>query len=188
MASADVGQKSGEEAEQEQIGAELKNKRDAGVVGEMTEGGGADAAHAKRKTEEETGDEADAVGEKFLRVNENGGERGSEDDADDDGERGAPKKIRIGEEQCERRGTQNGDPNDGLPADAVTDGTADDRAGGDGGEDQEEEQLGVLDRDLKGLDKIERVIAAEAGQVEIFRENQHGENREGGDNALRRQW
>ena len=187
MAPADVRQKGGEEAEEKQIGAELKNKWDTGVVGEMTEGGGADSTHAKRQTEEETGDEADAVREELLRVNENGGERGSEDDADDDGERGAPKKIRIGEEQCEGRGTENGDPNDGFPADAVTDGTADDRAGGDGGEEQEEEQLGVLDRDLKGLDEIERVIATEAGQVEIFGENQHGETREGGDNALRRQ-
>ena len=165
----------------------MENEGDTRVIGKVSEGGGADSTQAEGKTEEETGDEADAVGEKFLRVNENGGERGSEDDADDDGERGAPEEIRVGKEKCEGRGTQNGDPNDGFPADAVTDGTADDRAGGDGGEEQEEEQLGVLDRDLKGLDEIERVIATEAGQVEIFGENQHGENREGGDNALRRQ-
>jgi hypothetical protein len=73
------------------------------VVGEITQGGGADAAHAKRKTEEETGDEADAVGEEFLRVNENGGERGCEDDADDDGNP-SPLSTRDGADAGARKG------------------------------------------------------------------------------------
>ena len=177
-AAADVRQEGGEQAEEREEGADLEDEREAGVVGEAAERGRADTAHAEGETEEKARDQADAVGEEFLGIDENGGERGGEDDADDDGEDGAPKQIRVGQQEGKGGGAQNGDPDDGLAADAVADGTADDRAGGDGGEKQEEEQLGVLDGDLEGLDEVERVVAPEAGQVEVFGENQDGEDGE----------
>ena len=157
----------------------MENEGDTSVIGKVSEGGGADSTQAEGKTEEETGDESDAIGQEFLRVNENGGKRRSEDRADDDGERGAPKEVRVGQKQREGRGTEDRDPNDGFASDAVADRTADNRARGDGGEKEKEEELGVLNRDLKCLDEVERVIAPEAGEVEVFGENQNDENCDG---------
>ena len=78
----------------------------------LAEDGGADAAHAEGEAEEEAGDHADAAGDQFLRVDEDGGEGGGEDEADDDGEDGGPEEVGVGQDEGEGQDAEDGDPDD----------------------------------------------------------------------------
>ena len=122
---------------------------------------------------------------------EDGGERKGEDHAAADGEDGAAEahenKVRVGQDPGGGGGAENRNPEYGFAVDAVADGAADESAGGDGGEEQSEEELGVLDRDVEWPGKVESEPAPRAGQVEISGENQRGEDGEGGDDAVVRE-
>ena len=141
-------------------------------VCEFGEDGGSDAAHAEGKSEEKSGDHADAAGDEFLGVDEDGGKRRGDDEADDDGEDPGPEEVGIRQEQGEGQDAEDGAPDNVFAAEAIADGATEEGAGGGGSEEGEEVQLRALDGDVEAGDQVEGVVAGEAGQVEIFREDQ----------------
>ena len=67
-----IREEGGGEAEGGEDGAEAVDEGEAGVVDELAEDGGAEAAETEGEAEEDAGDEADAAGEEFLGVDEDG--------------------------------------------------------------------------------------------------------------------
>ena len=94
----EVGEEGGEEAEGGKPGADVVDGDDGGHVGEFAEDGCADAAHAEGEAEEEAGDHADASGDEFLGVDEDGGEGGGDDDSDENAEDAGPEEVGPGHE------------------------------------------------------------------------------------------
>jgi hypothetical protein len=91
------------------------------AIGHFTEEGGAEAAQAKGEAEEEAGHGAQFAGDELPRINKDGGESGGEDEADDRAQDDAPKEVRVGKREGERRDAEDRDPDDGFPPDAVAD-------------------------------------------------------------------
>ena len=84
-----------------------------------------------------------------------------------------PQQIDIRQQHREGGDAQDGCPDDALAADAVADGTAEE--GAERHREQEHEQVDLrrAHRYVKFLDQIEAVVARDAGDIEIFREDQH---------------
>ena len=161
--------------------ADLVDEDDAGHVCEFAEDRGADAAHAEGESEEESGDHADAVGDEFLRVDEDGREGRGDDEADDDREDTGPQQIGVGEDERERQHAEDRAPHDGFAADLVSDGAADEGAGSDGGEEGEEMKLRAADGYVELRDEVEGVVAGEAREVDILGEDERAEDANGYD-------
>src|SRR5437763_14384064 len=109
---AEVWEECSEKADEREIGADLENVRDAVLVGEGAEEGGADAAETEGEAEEETGHRAYFAGNEFLRVNQDGGEGGGEDQANDRAQDGAPEEVCVRERESEGRDAENRYPDD----------------------------------------------------------------------------
>src|SRR5688572_25621191 len=180
----EVRQQGREEADQREVGANVEDKRKAAAIGEGAEEGGAEAAQAEGEAEKEAGHRADFAGDEFLSVNENGGKGGGQDEADYCTQHGAPEESGVGEREGERRHAEDRNPDDRFAADAIAHGSAEEGAGGNGGEKNEEMQLRVLNGEAEFLDEEKRVVAAHAREVEILRENEHDQNGQGEDDAL----
>ncbi len=108
------------------------------MVGDLAEGGGAEAAQPERDAEEHAGDQPDPTGQQILRIDQDGGEGRGHDDRHGDGQHAGPEQVGVGQHQREGQGAQDGEPHDRDAADLVTDQTAQDRADHDA--DQEGEQ------------------------------------------------
>jgi len=80
----------------------------------------------------------------------------------------------VRQQQREGQHSQDRAPDDGLPAEAIAQRPAQDRASGDRAEKHEEVDLRRANRDVKLADEIERVIAVQARQVEVLRKDQRG--------------
>ena len=96
--------------------------------------------------------------------------------ADDRAQHGAPEEIRVREREGEGRDAEDRDPDDRFAPDAVADRSAEEGAGGNRGEEDEEMQLRVLDREAEFLDEEKRVVAAHAREIEILREDEHDQD------------
>ena len=92
-----------------------------------------------------------------------------------------PEEIGIGKDESEGQHAEDGDPDDELAAVAVAYGASDQGARGDRGEEEEEQICEVLDGDMEALDEIEGVVAGEAGEIEVLREDERDEDSEGAD-------
>lgn len=79
----------------------MKDIRNPAAIGDLAEHGGADPAEPKGETEKETGHRSHFAGNEFLRVNQNGGEGGSENESNDRAQEGAPEEIRVWKRECE---------------------------------------------------------------------------------------
>ena len=88
-------QEAGEQAQQGQERADVKYVLDTGFVCQPTENGGADSTHAEGKTEEKAGDQTDLTRDQFLRINEDGGKGGGDDNAYTEGQDRSPEKIDV---------------------------------------------------------------------------------------------
>src|SRR5205085_7691816 len=131
---------------------------------------------AEAQAEEKAGHGADFARDQFLRVNENGGEGGRENHPDDRAQNGAPEKIGVGQREGEGRDAEDRDPDDSFAADAVADWSAEKGAGRNRGEENEEMDLRVPDREAEFLDEEKRVVAAHAREIEILGEDEHDQD------------
>ena len=171
-----IGKEGGEEADGGKEGADPVDEGDAGEVGEMAEDGGSDASHAEGEAEKQARDHPHAAGHEFLRVDENGGERGGDDQADDDGEHGGRQQADVGEEQSEGEDSQDGNPDHVLAADAISHGSAGEGSDSGGSEEEKQIELRAADADVEFTDQVKGVVAGDAGEVEIFREDQRDQD------------
>src|SRR5262249_27953308 len=152
--------------------ARFVDERDAGDVGEPSERGCAESADAEGKSEKQSGDEADAPREQFLGEDENRRERRRQNQSNDDAQDRRPEERRVRQEQRERQDAEDRNPNHQFSPEAIANGAADERAGGDGAEKNKQVHLRTLHRDAEALDEKERVVAADACQVDVLRKNQ----------------
>ena len=67
-----VGQKTGEQAKQRQVAAQVVHEEYAGAVGQSAEERGTDARDAEGQTEEQPCHHADLAGQEFLRMYQDG--------------------------------------------------------------------------------------------------------------------
>ena len=186
LRTGEIRKQRSQQTDEREIGADVEDELDALAVGKCTENGGADATQAEGEPEEEAGHGADFAGDELLGVNENGGEGRGEDEADDRAQDGAPEEVCVREGEGERRDAEDRDPDDSFASDAVPNGAAEKGAGGNGGQEDKEMQLGVLHGEAEFLDEQKRVVAAHARQIEILRENEHDEDAEGERDAFPR--
>src|SRR3984957_12389383 len=75
-------------------------------------------------------------------------------------------------QEHERERTQDRKPDHIFPSEPVAEGASKDGADSNRGQEQEEMQLGVLHGHVERANEIERVIARDAREIEIFREDQ----------------
>ena len=87
----------------------------------------------------------------------------------------------VRQDQRERQDAQDRRPDHVFAAEAIADRAADHRAGGDRGEEDEEQDLRVLHRHAEALDQVERVVARHAREVEEFREDERDQHHDRGD-------
>ena len=85
-------------------------------------------------------------------------------------------EVGVGQRQGEGQDAEDRHPDHRLAPDPVADRAADEGAGGDGGEEDEEQQLRVAHRDPELLDQEEGVEARQAREVEVLREDQQPED------------
>ena len=136
----------------------MEDVGDAGAIGDVAEHGRADARDPEGKPEKHSGDEADFSWHELLRVNQDGGKRGRENDADDDREHAGPEKIRVGERDGERRDAEDRDPDDQFASVAVTDRSAEDRPDRNREEEEKEKELRALDREMEFSDHVKGLV------------------------------
>ena len=98
--------------------------------------------------------------------------------ADDRGKHAAPKQIGVRQGERERRHAQDRSPDDGLAAHAIANRSAEKSPGRDGEEKDEEMELRALDREAEFFDQEKSVIARDAGEIEILRENERDQDAE----------
>src|SRR2546429_8154940 len=82
----------------------------------------------------------------FLRVNQNRGKRGRENQSDDHAQNAGPGEIRIGQNQRKRQNAKDGAPDDQLAAHPVAHRPADERPGGHRAQRSEERRVGKESR------------------------------------------
>lgn len=70
LASPDIGQEGGQQANKGQIGADLIDGFDAGGIGQFAQQGGPYPSHAEGEAEEEAGNGADLAGYQILGVDQ----------------------------------------------------------------------------------------------------------------------
>ena len=73
----------------------MEDEGQAVAIGHGAEHGGANAAESEGEAEEEAGHRAHFAGDELLRVNQDGGKGGREDNADDRAQHGAPDETRV---------------------------------------------------------------------------------------------
>ena len=95
-----------------------------------------------------------------------------------DGQDAAPEEIRVRQDERERRHPEDRCPDDSLAADAIADRSAEERSRRNRGEEEKQMQLRAFDRHAELLDEEERVVAADAREVEILREDERDQHRE----------
>jgi hypothetical protein len=91
------------------------------------------------------------------------------------------------QQQGERQGAQDGQPDHAAAADAVAQWAAEQRAGGDGAEEHEQMQLGLRHGHAEAVDQIEREVAGEARQIHILGEDQRQQDADGAQSGAARQ-
>src|SRR5258708_2574345 len=101
---------------------------DTVLMGESAEQGCADTTDAEGEAEKQTGYGAHLAGHEFLREYDDGRERRGQHESDDETQGTGPRQADERQKYRERRNAQDGCPNDALAADAVADGTAEERA------------------------------------------------------------
>ena len=140
------------------------------MVGELAEHRGAEAADAEGDAEEHARDQPEAVRHQFLREHDDRRRRGRQDQANEHGQHRAAKQAGIGQCQRERQRAEDRKPDDIFTAEAVAERSAEEGAGRVGGEEDEQIKLRALRRYAELVDQIEYVIARQAGDIELFRE------------------
>ena len=105
-----------------------------------------------------TRDHADFSRNQFLRVNQDGGKGGGQDDPNDDGEDAGPKEIGVGENEGEGRNAEDRNPDDQLASIAIADWSTENRAEGDGKKEKEQVELRPLDREMKFVNQVKGVV------------------------------
>ena len=167
-----VWQKGSQQADGRQIGADFIDEADAGQVGKPAEQSGPQTGHPEGQSEEETGDHADFPRQQFLGIDHDRRKGRCQHQADDDGEDGGPEQVGVGQKQREGQDAEDRNPNYILATDAVTDGPANERAHGDGGQKEEKMNLGGPYGDLEPADQVKDKVVVDARQVEVLGENQ----------------
>src|SRR4029077_346245 len=129
-----------------QEGAELIDKAYAGRVREPAERHRADPSEAKRQPEKEAGDCPDLARYEIEGIDDDRrggrGQRHPDDDAEDRG----PRKIDVPQDEGDGDAPEDRSPDHRLPPDAVAERAADQGAGCDGGEENEQIDLRLPDR------------------------------------------
>jgi len=174
----EIRQKRRQQPDERQVGAQPVDELDAGRVGEPAERGRSEAAHAEREAEEDAANRPDPAGDELLRVHEDRGERRREDQSDRYGQDAGPEQVGERQREGEREHAEDGSPDHPLRADPIADRPAENRPRGDRAKEHEQVQLRARHRDAEAADQVERVIAAEAREIEILREDQHRQHEE----------
>ena len=176
LASPDIGQEGGQQANKGQIGADLVDGFDAGGIGQSAQQGGPYPSHTEGEAEEEAGNGADLAGYQILGVDQDGGEGRRQDEADDDRQHRGPEQVDVGQQQGEGSDAEDGDPDHPLATDAIAERPAEHRPRRDGKQEGEQIELGALQRQVELVHQVEGVIAAQAGHVEELGEHQQTED------------
>ena len=117
--------------------------------------------------------------ELFLgRVHQDGREGARHDHADDDREHRRPEQVGERQQQRERHGAQDREPDDLAAAEAVAQVAADQRSHRLGHQEQEQQHLRDLHRDREFPDQVEGVVGAQARRVGVLGEHQHEQDDE----------
>ena len=160
-----------QQSEERQVGTDHIDIIDALGIGDEAKHRSGNTGHAEGKAKEDAGDHADPAGHQLLGKNHNRGKGRGEDEADEDREYACPQQVRIGHHQREWQNAEDREPDDGLGADLVADGTAQNRADSSSTEEQEQHHLRLLHRNAEFVDHIERIIAGDAGKVDVLGED-----------------
>src|SRR5471030_1702590 len=175
-AFVEVGEERREDADDGEERADLIYEAEAGSIGERAQEGRADAAHAEREAEEETGDGSYSAGHQFLGIDQDRRKGRGQNQADYGAEDAGPKKVGIGQRQGEREHAEDGAPDDVLAADTVANGAADDGPGGNRAQEDEQMHLRALHGHVKLAHQIKRVERDQARQLEVLRKDQRAQN------------
>ena len=146
----------------------MENVVDARVVGQPAQQRGADARRAKGQSEEQAGDQPHVARHQFLGVDDDCRESRRQNHPDETGEHDGHGQADMRQQQRERRHAEDGNPNHELAADPVAHRPADDRARRHGKEKGKQGPLRTLHREMELIDQVERVVVAQADQVDVF--------------------
>lgn len=133
-----VRQEAGYDAEEWQEGTYLEDELDAGLVGEPSEEGGAQAAQAEHQSEEDAGYQSHLVGHQVGGVDHDRRERRGDDETGEEGADDGPSETHERHGYGERRGPQDGEPDDVFPAEPVAQHASRHRPDGEGGKEDEQ--------------------------------------------------
>jgi len=115
------------------------------AVGQFAEDSGTNPGHTESQAEKQARDQTDFSRDQFLRVNQDGGEGGGQDDPNNDGEDAGPEEIGVRKRERERCNPKDRNPDDELATVTVSDRAAEDGAECDGKKEKEQMELRSLD-------------------------------------------
>ena len=90
------------------------------------------------------------------------------------------------QQQSKGQNTQDRGPDDVLAAEPIAQGSAGHAAHCRRGQEHEQQQLGSAHRNVKVIDEVEGVIAGDAREVDVLREHQRQQHRDGEDDVTAR--
>ena len=125
---------------------------------DFAKNGGTNTRHAESETEKQSRDETDFSRHKFLRVDQDGGEGGGENDPDNEGEDAGPEEIGMRKRDREWRDSEDRNPNHEFASVTVADRSAEDGADGDGEEEKKEMELRTLHGKMEFVDEVKSVV------------------------------
>src|SRR5258708_6598174 len=146
-----------EQADRRQKGADLIDERNAAMVGDLAQHGGAEAADAERKSEENAGNHSEAVRHQFLREHDDRGSRGRNNKPDEHRQHRAGEQPGMGQRQRERQRAENREPDYVFAAEAIAQRATEEGPGRVRGEEHEQIELRGLGRDAELVDQVEYV-------------------------------
>ena len=153
------GQQDRQDTHQGQERTQLIDVLDTVGIREQTEQRCANPAEPEHQAEEDPGDHAHVSRHQFLGVHHDGREGRRDDEPDHHAQHCRPEQVDVGQGQGERRGTQDGEPDDFLAPDFVAIGPPRKGAKGPGAGEQEKLHLGAGNRQPNFLDKEKREVA-----------------------------
>ena len=89
-----------------------------------------------------------------------------------------PQEVRVRQSEREGQDAENGDPNHPFATDAIADRSSENGAGGNGRKEYEQVELRTANGYVELRDQIKGVVAGQAREVHVFREDERDEDRE----------
>src|SRR5690606_36431430 len=104
----------------------------------------------------------------LVRIDEDDREGGRQNQARKENKYDGKSEIRVRQQQSERRGSQDGEPDQASSAEFIGQHPAKQQSDDVGDQKDEQNHLRVADRQVEMLDRVERVIAADHRDVDVF--------------------